>query len=47
VNAKNGNRLPDEAGLKLLSAPPPTELPVTALLRNAHGIADWNLFVKE
>ena len=48
VNAKKGNRLPHEAGLKLLSVPrAPKELPVTALIRNAEGIADWNLFVKE
>ncbi len=48
VNAKKGNRLPHEAGLKLLSAPrAPRELPVTALIRNAHGIVDWKLFVKE
>jgi 5-methylcytosine-specific restriction endonuclease McrA len=48
VNAKKGNRLPHEAGLKLLAVPRvPKELPVTALIRNAHGIVDWNLFVKD
>jgi len=48
VNAKKGNRLPHEAGLKLLAVPrAPKELPVTALIRNAHGIVDWKLFVKE
>jgi 5-methylcytosine-specific restriction endonuclease McrA len=48
VNAKKGNRLPHEAGLKLLAVPrAPKELPVTALLRNAYGIVDWKLFVKE
>ena len=48
VNAKKGNRLPHEAGLKLLTVPrAPKELPVTALIRNAHGIVDWKLFVKE
>ena len=48
VNAKKGNRLPHEAGLKLLSVPrAPKELPVTALIRNAPSIADWKLFVKE
>jgi 5-methylcytosine-specific restriction endonuclease McrA len=47
VNARKGNRLPHEAGLRLLSTPrPPKELPVSALIRNAPGIADWNLFVK-
>jgi len=48
VNAKKGNRLPHEAGMKLLTIPrAPKELPVTALIRNAHGIVDWKLFVKE
>ena len=48
VNAKKGTRLPHEAGLKLLNVPrAPKELPVTALIRNAQGIADWKLFVKE
>ena len=48
VNARKGNRLPHEAGLKLLTVPrAPKELPVTALIRNAQGITDWKLFVKE
>ena len=48
VNARKGNRLPHEAGLKLLTVPrAPKELPVTALIRNAHGIAAWKLFLKE
>ena len=48
VNAKKGNRLPHEAGLKLLTVPrAPKELPVTALIRNAHGIAEWKLFLNE
>ena len=48
VNARKGNRLPHEAGLKLLNAPRvPKELPVTAHLRNAHGIAEWKLFLNE
>src|SRR5438874_8212443 len=48
VNAKKGNRLPHEAGLKLLAVPrAPKEIPVTALIRNAQGITDWELFVKE
>ena len=46
VNARKGNRLPHEAGLKLLSIPrAPKELPVTALLRNAHSVAEWKLFL--
>jgi len=48
VNAKKGNRLPHEAGLKLLSVPrAPKELPVSALIRNSHGISGWKLFVEE
>ena len=48
VNARKGNRLPHEAGLKLLSVPrAPKELPVTALIRNAHGVAEWKLFLSE
>ena len=47
VNARKGNRLPQEAGLRLLTHPrAPKELPVTALIRNAPGVADWALFVK-
>jgi 5-methylcytosine-specific restriction endonuclease McrA len=48
VNARKGNRLPHEAGLKLLRVPrAPKELPVTALIRNTQGVAAWKLFVKE
>jgi HNH endonuclease len=48
VNSRKGNRLPHETGLKLLHAPrAPKELPVTALLRNVHGIAEWKLFMNE
>ena len=48
VNARKGNRLPHEAGLRLLRKPiAPKELPVTALIRNAPGITDWDLFVKD
>ena len=48
VNARKGNRLPHEAGLKLLTVPrAPKELPVTALIRNAHGVAEWKLFLNE
>ena len=46
VNSKKGNRLPHEAGLKLLKQPKAVrEMPVTALIRNAHRIADWEPFV--
>jgi 5-methylcytosine-specific restriction endonuclease McrA len=48
INTRKGNRLPHEAGLKLLNVPrAPKELPVSALLRNAHGIAEWKLFLNE
>ena len=48
VNQRKADRLPHEAGLKLLNVPrPPKELPVTALIRNAHGVADWNLFIND
>ncbi|HEU6449370.1 MAG TPA: HNH endonuclease [Verrucomicrobiae bacterium] len=48
VNSRKGNRLPHEAGLKLLNAPrAPRELPATALIRNAHGIAEWKLFLSQ
>jgi 5-methylcytosine-specific restriction endonuclease McrA len=48
VNQRKADRLPHEAGLKLLSIPrAPKELPVTALLRNFHGLAEWRLFLKD
>jgi 5-methylcytosine-specific restriction endonuclease McrA len=46
VNQRKADRLPHEAGLKLLSVPrAPKELPVSSTLRNAHGLADWKLFL--
>lgn len=46
VNTRKGNRLPHEAGLRLLRVPvAPREVPVTALIRNAHGIVEWELFL--
>ena len=48
VNTRKGNRLPHEAGLQLLKTPrAPKEMPATAYIRNAHSVADWNLFVKK
>ena len=48
VNSKKGNRLPHEAGLKLLTVPKaPKELPASALIRNSHSIAEWKLFLNE
>ena len=46
VNSRKADRLPAEAGLNLLRTPKaPKELPVTLLLRNSHGIADWEMFL--
>jgi 5-methylcytosine-specific restriction endonuclease McrA len=48
VNARKGNRLPHEAGLKLLRIPHALkEMPATAFIRNAHGIPEWKLFISE
>src|SRR5712664_776262 len=48
VNTRKANRLPHEAGLRLLKAPrAPKELPASVLIRNAHSVQDWGLFVKE
>ena len=46
VNQKKADRLPHEAGLKLLSVPRvPKELPVSALIRNSAEVEDWKLFL--
>lgn len=48
INARKGNRLPHEAGLRLLSAPrAPVAVPVTCTIRNPHDIRDWHLFLLE
>ncbi len=45
VNQK-ANRLPHEAGLKLLSVPrAPKAPPVSALIRNTSEVEDWKLFL--
>ena len=47
INSRKGNRLPHEAGLQLLRAPRRVhEMPVTALIRNAQGIQDWEPFLQ-
>ena len=47
VNARKGNRLPHEAGLKLLTVPrAPKELPASALIRNAHGFRSGSCSLK-
>src|SRR5882724_3784863 len=46
VNQRKADRLPHEAGLKLLSTPrAPKELPVSVLIRNVHQIPGWNMFL--
>jgi len=48
VNQRKADRLPHEAGLRLLAIPrAPKELPMTAHLRNAQGVAEWNLFLND
>jgi len=46
INTKKGNRLPHEAGLRLLSTPrSPAAMPVTFAIHNVHGIEDWEPFL--
>lgn len=48
VDQRKADRLPHEAGLKLLSSPrAPKKLPVTTLIRNVHGVTEWKLFLNE
>ena len=48
VNQRKADRLPHEAGLKLVTVPrAPKEVPVSALIRNHHGVAEWRLFLSE
>src|SRR5437667_150954 len=48
VNQRKADRLPHEAGLKLLAVPrAPKELPVTPLLRHAQGVTEWTLLLNE
>jgi len=47
VNAKNANKTPEEAGLKLLIKPEaPKELPVYFFIKNRYNIREWNYFLK-
>jgi 5-methylcytosine-specific restriction endonuclease McrA len=46
MNSKKANRLPQEAGLRLLKRPSaPRALPASALIRNQHEVADWRHFL--
>jgi hypothetical protein len=47
VNQLKADRLPHEAGLRLLSVPRvPREVPVTTWIRNPHKIPEWRLFLR-
>ncbi|MEO5714725.1 MAG: HNH endonuclease [Luteolibacter sp.] len=46
INSRKGDRLPQEAGLRLLRSPVvPLAVPASALIRNLHGIPDWQRFL--
>jgi HNH endonuclease len=46
VNQRKADRLPHEAGLKVISVPrAPKELPLSTLIRNMCEIEDWKLFL--
>ena len=47
VNSRKADRLPVEAGLRLLRVPAaPRVLPASAWIRNHHGIRDWEYFLR-
>jgi 5-methylcytosine-specific restriction endonuclease McrA len=47
INSRKADRLPHEAGLHLRREPSaPRELPTTMLIQNAHGVRDWEHFLK-
>jgi 5-methylcytosine-specific restriction endonuclease McrA len=46
INSRKADRLPQEAGMRLLKAPvEPKALPASALIQNAHGVRDWDFFL--
>lgn len=46
VNSRKGSRLPQEAGLVLRRQPTtPRPVPSTMLIRNTHGVRDWEKFL--
>ena len=46
INSRKANRLPNEAGLRLVRPPAtPRALPANLLIRNQHGIRDWEHFL--
>jgi 5-methylcytosine-specific restriction endonuclease McrA len=48
INSRKGSKLPQEAGLRLIRVPTePREMPTTRLIRNAHQVRDWDLFLEK
>jgi 5-methylcytosine-specific restriction endonuclease McrA len=48
INSRKGSKLPQEAGLRLIRVPTePREMPTTRLIRNAHQVRDWELFLEK
>jgi len=48
VNQRKADRLPHEAGLRLLSVSrAPKEKPVSAFIRNTVEVEDWKPFLNE
>ncbi len=46
INSRKADKLPAEAGLRLRRTPArPRTLPATVLIRNAHGVRDWERFL--
>ena len=46
VNSRKANRLPHEAGLRLRKQPvAPRVVPASVLIRNHHGVRDWEHFL--
>src|SRR5579862_6260789 len=47
VNSRKANRLPHEVGLRLRKQPAvPRVIPASALIRNHHGVCDWEHFLR-
>ena len=46
INSRKADKLPHEVGLRLLKQPKtPAAVPAMALIRNVHGVRDWELFL--
>ena len=46
INSRKADRLPQEAGLRLQRQPTtPRALPASLMIRNSHGIRDWEHFL--